>query len=384
MPSDLLRRLGQMSASSPVQPKPAVKSPKLYEFSVKADEGLYSLHKDALLRMGFTGDTFDITKALFIDTETTGLSGGAGTVAFLVGCGFVDKDRFTVRQFLMPDYSAEPEMLCCLRELLNGYDTLVTYNGRRFDIPLLSDRFIMKRMDSDISEKDGLDLLYPARKAWKLRLGCCRLSYIESAILGMPERDDIPGSDIPARYFESVKSGDESLLIDVIEHNRQDIVTLTTLLVKLDGIYHEPEKVREQLDEYSLGRTFERQGEVRLARTMYTLASVPRPVRYINDLKGEKYAGEANFRLYLILRRNGDYEGCLKTLDNMIRRRQLGIVPYVEKCKVLEHKLKQYEEAYAIAETLLGMSLTDEERAAVEKRRDRLQLKSIQRRKTNV
>ena len=384
MPSDLLRRLGQMSAASPVQKKPEIKNPKLYEKAYPADEELFHLHKDALLRMGFTGDTFDVKRALFIDTETTGLSGGAGTVAFLVGCGYIEGDRFIVRQYLMPDYSAEPAMLSALGELFSRYDILVHYNGRRFDVPLLKDRFVMKRMDEDLDSMEQLDLLYPARKAWKLRLGCCRLSYIESAILGMPERDDIPGSEIPARYFESVKTGDIGLLTDVIEHNRQDIVTMTTLLVKLDSIYHDPEKVTEQLDEYSLGRAFERQGEIKLAHTMYALASVPRPIRHVSDLRGEKYAGEANLRLYRILRRNGDYESCIKTLDSMIRRKQLGIVPYIEKCKLFEHKLKRLEDAYEITGWLLTMPLTESETADVTKRRNRLKNKLSVRRENNV
>lgn len=384
MPSDLLRRLGQMSAASPARIKPEVKNPKLYEKAYTADEELFHLHRDALMRMGFTGDTFDVRRALFIDTETTGLSGGAGTVAFLVGCGFIEDDRFIVRQYLMPDYSAEPAMLSALAELMNRYDTLVHYNGRRFDVPLLKDRFVMKRMDADPCEMEQLDLLYPARKAWKLRLGCCRLSYIESAVFGMPERDDIPGSEIPARYFESVKTGDIALLNDVIEHNRQDIVTLTTLLVKLDAVYHDPEKVTEQLDEYSLGRTFERQGEIKLARSMYSLASVPRPIRHVSDLRGEKYAGEANYRLYRILRRNGDHEGCLKTLDSMIRRKQMGIVPYIEKCKLFEHKLKRLEDAYEITGWLLTMPLAESEQADVMKRRNRLKNKLSFRRESNV
>ena len=383
MPSSLLKRLGQMN-SAPAQPRPAPKAPKLYEASYRADEGLFDLHRDALQRMGFTSDTFDIRRALFIDTETTGLSGGAGTVAFLVGCGFVEGDRFIVRQFLMPDYSAEPAMLEDLKELLNRYEILVHYNGRRFDVPLLHDRFVMKRMDADPGELEQLDLLYPARKVWKLRIGCCKLSYIESAIFGMPERDDIPGSEIPARYFESVKTGDISLLDDVIEHNRQDIVTLTTLLVKLDRIFHEPEKVPEQIDEYSLGRAFERLGEVRLARRMYTLASVPRPIRHVNDLRGEQYAGQANYRLYRILRRNGDWEECLKTLDNMIKRRQMGIVPHIEKCKILEHKLKQYDAALEIACSLLRLPLTEAEQADIAKRMERLKIKISQRRNENV
>ncbi|MBQ4452873.1 MAG: ribonuclease H-like domain-containing protein [Clostridia bacterium] len=375
MSSRLLKKLSLLNSDAP-KPAPASAGVKIYEWFCPADERLYRLNRDALMLMGYTGGAFDIERAAFIDTETTGLSGGAGTVAFLVGMGRVKDGRFYVKQYLMPDYGAEAEMLEALSEDMRFSDAVVHFNGRRFDMPLLRDRCVMKRLPDLGEGKAQLDLLYPARSVWKLRLGSCRLSFLESAVLGMPERDDIPGSEIPGRYFESVRTGNVSLLEDVVRHNRQDIVTLGTLLCELEALYTRPEEAEEQLDLFSLGRTFERQGEYRVARGLYLKASRPRPVRTVQDLRAEKYAGEANLRLYLLQRRRADYEACLGTLQNMIKRGQMGDVPKLELCKLMEHRLHRYSDALRIADGLLASALP-EDREALTKRRDRIMAKLI-------
>ena len=375
MASKLLKKLSLMNSGAP-KPAPVSAGVKIYEWFCPADERLYLLSLDALALMGYTGGEFNIEKAVFIDTETTGLSGGAGTVAFLIGIGWVKNGRFCVKQYLMPDYGAEVEMLQALYEDMQPFDTVVHFNGRRFDMPLLQARCVLKRLPDVGEGKAQLDLLYPARSVWKLRLGCCRLSYLESAVLGMPERDDIPGSEIPGRYFESEKTGDIKLLEDVIKHNRQDIVTMGTLLCTLEALYARPDEAEEQLDLFSLGKAFERQGEYRVARGLYLKASRPRPVHSAKDLRAEKYAGEANLRLYLLQRRRADYAACEMTLGNMIKRRQMGDVPKLELCKLLEHRLHRYGQALSIADELLA-SAGPEDMEELKKRRDRISAKLI-------
>lgn len=356
MPSLLSKKLSILSSTQSVQPVQKKQSRVIIkEYSKLINEKLYSLDQNALLDMGLTGGTFDIEKALFIDTETTGLSGGAGTVAFLIGIGFIKKGLMTVRQYLIPDYSCEAEMLIELSETCRSYDTFVHFNGSRFDIPLIRERFIMKRLDNAFDGFNELDLLPPSRKVWKLRLGCCRLKYLEETVLGMPRDDsDIPGSEIPARYFECVKTGNLSLLDDITDHNRQDILTLADLLLKLNGIYHKPECESEQLDIYSLGRTFEHLGNKPKAKQLYSLAALPRIVRNVSDLRSEKYSGAANYRLFLLYRRSGEYEKCEAVLRSMIKRRQMENVPYIELAKLLEHKFRRYTEALEITDYLLG------------------------------
>ena len=374
MRSSLLRKLSLIDGGAPEPKKPEIRHVKLYEWSCPAEEGLGKLHLDALSMMGFDGQRFDLSRTVFIDTETTGLSGGAGTVAFLTGIGYVQNDRFTVKQYLMPDYSAEAEMLQALSEEFSRFETAVHFNGRRFDIPLLSQRCVMKRMDDFTKGLWQLDLLYPARSVWKLRIGSCRLSYIESRIMDMPERDDIPGSEIPSRYFESVRTGDIGLLKDVIEHNRQDIVTLTKLLVKLEGMYAAPEEVSEQIDIFSLGRVFERQGEYRIAKKLYLKASRPRAVFTLRDLESQKYAGEANLRLYHIERRACMYDKCELTLLNMIKRGQYTCLARLELCKLYEHRLHRYSDALRQCEILLK-GADDAQRPLLMKRKNRILIK---------
>ncbi len=164
-----------------------------------------------------------------LDTETTGLGTAAGTIPFLVGAGAWEGDRFVVRQLLMPDHPSERALLGALRELLPPDATLVTYNGRTFDWPLLVARF---RMHGEAAPRYGqhLDLLTIARQVWKHRLPDARLASVETAIAGVTRSDDLPGAAIPDRYFSWLRSGRPDLLVDVVRHNRQDIVSLALLM----------------------------------------------------------------------------------------------------------------------------------------------------------
>lgn len=360
MGSSLLKKLSLMERPAAAPQKQSAANVKLYEETYPAPAGLRHMDAAALELMGYEGETFDPERTLFIDTETTGLSGGAGTVAFLIGVGRVSDDRFVVKQYLMPDYSCETEMLLALKQDFDSCDTVIHFNGKRFDMPLIRDRLLLKRIDDYTDSVNQLDLLYPSRTVWKLRLGTCRLGYIETKILGLPERDDIPGGEIPQRYFESIKTQDVTLLNDVIEHNRQDIYTLALLLVKLNECYSSPEKLDEQLDLFSMGRHMEKYGEIRAAEKLYLKASLPRPIKSVSDIRNEKYRGEANLKLYILARRRGEYDACELILKNMIKRRQLGTVPVFELCKLYEHRLKRFEDALIQCNKLLETADTDE------------------------
>ena len=374
MSSSLLKKLSLMERTATVPQTKSKAAVKLFEKTFPMPDGLQHLDDSALELMGYEGKAFRLDRTLFIDTETTGLSGGAGTVAFLIGVGKTTGDRFVVKQYLMPDYSCETDMLLALRQDFDSCDTVVHFNGKRFDIPLLRDRLVIKRIDDYTDGIYQLDLLYPSRTVWKLRLGTCRLGYIETKILGLPERDDIPGGEIPQRYFESIKAQDTELLNDVIEHNRQDIYTLAFLLAKLNDCYTSPEKLDEQLDLFSMGRCLERHGEVRAAEKLYLKASLPRPIKSISDIRNEKYRGEANLKLYILARRRGEYDACELILKNMIKRRQLGTVPVFELCKLYEHRLKRYDDALIQCEKLLETA-DIEEISDLTKRRMRIKSK---------
>lgn len=164
-----------------------------------------------------------------VDTETTGLGTAAGTVPFLVGVGWWEADRFRVRQLLMPDHPSERPLLAVLAAALPESATLVSYNGRAFDWPLLVSRF---RMHGQPPPRHAahLDLLTIARQVWKHRLEDARLASVEQGVVGVTRADDLPGAAIPDRWFSWLRSGRPDLLVDVVRHNRQDIVSLALLL----------------------------------------------------------------------------------------------------------------------------------------------------------
>lgn len=338
MASSLKNKLNALR-SAQNRPKPAPKRGGLRVLRAMyvLPEGLDALNGDGLLRIGWTGRRFELERTCFLDTETTGLSGGAGTVAFLVGVGYPMGDGFCVEQLFMQDYSDEPEMLSELSRLLSRFDSVVTFNGRRFDLPLLSSRCLMNRQEDCVQRLQSLDLLYPAQRLWRLRLGSCRLANLEERVLGIHREGDLPGSEVPQRYFDFLKTGDMSLVEDILAHNRQDIVTLGRLLAVLAQAFGRPEDLQERMDLFSVGRAMERQGDLRTAGQVYRIAARPRPVTTVSALIGERYAGEANYRLYLMHRRSRDYDKAMQTLLVMVERRQKGHVPFVELAKLEEH-----------------------------------------------
>ncbi len=200
---------------------------------------------------------FDLRRAVFLDTETTGLAGGAGTAAFLIGIGFVDGDRFRVRQYFMRDYHEEGALLHALGAELLGFDRLVTFNGKMFDVPLLDSRFRLNRGRFPLAGAPHFDLLHPARRLWKARLESCRLQALEAALMGLRRHGDIPGEEIPHVYFDWVRRRDARMLARVFEHNRQDIVSLAALAV-LACQWVEESRAEDPRDVYSLGRVLER------------------------------------------------------------------------------------------------------------------------------
>ena len=170
----------------------------------------------------------------FVDTETTGLAGGTGTYAFLVGVGVFEQDTFVLHQFFMRDYSEELALLSALGELFDRLEAVVSFNGKSFDLPLLETRFIMARQPLRLIGAPHLDLLAPARRIWKHRLDSCALSRLEEEVLGIQRtQDDIPGWLIPQIYQEYARTGDAREIARVFYHNAQDILSLVTLAARL-------------------------------------------------------------------------------------------------------------------------------------------------------
>ncbi len=183
-------------------------------------------------------------KWAFLDTETTGLAGGSGTYAFLVGVGRITPEGFKVRQFFMRDYAEEPSLVHGLADHLKEFDVLVTYNGKTYDVPLLETRYRMNRMKPPFSRMGHLDLLYGARRLWKLRFDSCRLVELENQIFGVEREGDLPGELIPYVYFEYLKKREAFRLVPVFHHNAVDILTLACLTGVVPFAFRSPSDVR--------------------------------------------------------------------------------------------------------------------------------------------
>jgi uncharacterized protein len=244
---------------------------------------------------------FELGRAAYLDTETTGLAGGTGTAAFLIGLGFVEGDRFVVRQYFMRDYDEEPAMLLALAQDLARFSEIVTFNGKLFDVPLLESRYRLNRDRFPLEAVAHLDLLHPARRLWKLRLESCRLQALESALLGVRRRDDIPGDMIPQAYFGYVRSKDARAVARIVEHNRIDIVSLAALSA-LACQWVDEGRAEDPRDVFSLARVLERAGQIERSSVEYQRALA---------LDHEPLHGKALLRLASQARRAGDAAAAL-------------------------------------------------------------------------
>lgn len=167
----------------------------------------------------------------FVDIETTGLSGGAGTLGFLIGLGTFEKSGFRLRQYFLRDPEEESATLQLLRTDLKQVEGLVTFNGRSFDLPIIESRYTIAVRDRwRISSRPHLDLLYPSRRLWSKTLINCRLGTLERHVLEVERtEEDVPGELIPGMYLDYLRTGDASEMTRVIYHNAIDILSLVGL-----------------------------------------------------------------------------------------------------------------------------------------------------------
>lgn len=216
----------------------------------------------ALLALDPAIATCDPRRALYLDTETTGLSGGAGTVAFLVGLGWWDDQGYVLEQLLVRALGEEAPMLARVAERLSAASMIVTFNGKTFDMPLLRTRFVMARMEAPASPPH-LDLLHLARRVHRERAGLgCRLVAIERDVLGFVRHDDVESGDVSACYLHFLRTGDARALLGVIEHNAWDVVAMAALV----GLYGQPlEGGLVPTDLVGVARTLRRAGALERA-----------------------------------------------------------------------------------------------------------------------
>ncbi len=216
-------------------------------------------------------------RVVFFDLETTGLSGGAGTLAFLAGCGWFEGDAFRVRQFFLGSPAGEQAMLRAITEIFDEASLLVTFNGRSFDVPLMETRWAFHRSDPASDGLPHFDMLPVSRRLWGLREESgpagCRLSELERSILGFHRVGDVPGFEIPARYFHFLRTGDGAAVSGVLEHNQHDLISLAGVMAQALSLAADgPEACRESCEQLALGRLYERAGRREQALAAYELA----------------------------------------------------------------------------------------------------------------
>ena len=315
---------------------------------------------------------FDPRSVIFLDTETTGLSSGAGTVAFLVGVGRWSDSGFTVEQYLMRDYHEERAMLLGLRESLAEVQALVTFNGKAFDIPLLQSRFVLARQRWPTGILH-LDLLHPARRLWKLRLGNCCLANLECQLFGIEREDDIPGHLIPQVYFRYVRTRNPQGVGSILSHNRQDIETLARLALRIGETFSgQASEELAPLDLFSAGRYAHALGERELA-TRWNEAALLRGLPEDREVEAKKAKAAR-------LKEQKKYSEAAELWQDLSKRSQAFLEDVQEELAIhYEHRKGDLEEALRLSEHALAQ-LRD--RATLKKwehRRARVALKLARR-----
>ncbi len=250
----------------------------------------------------------DPEKWLFLDTETTGLAGGTGTYAFLIGLAWWDAGGLQVEQLFLRDFSEEHSLLQAVAERVAQRPVLVTFNGKSFDWPLLENRFTMTRAIRVPQLAAHLDLLHPARALWKLRLGSARLVDLERHVLdarhlGWHREDDVASSLIPQFYFDYLRGGTAKPLAGVVKHNQMDLRGLAALFGKLSSLLEARESgfaETNSIDLFGLSKFLDRRGEKGLAQSACTHA--------LDSGLPAEFRPQATRELALMAKRQGNVE----------------------------------------------------------------------------
>jgi len=268
----------------------------------------------------------------FLDTETSGLAGGTGTYAFLVGVArFTETGEFVLQQFFMRDPSEEPALLDAVGRFLAPAQALVTFNGKAFDAPLLNTRYLMHRMPNPLQNFAHLDLLPLARRLWRERLESRALKYIEEKVLQAPRSvEEVPGYEIPYLYFDYLRTGDARPLRGVFYHNAMDVVALAALLSHTTSMLADPfhEGIEHGLDVIAMAKLYEHLGDWETAARLFE--------RGLQMSLGEEYFWEAVRRLSVLQKRRGDFEQAKLLWEQAAADGH--VYAHVELAKFYEHK----------------------------------------------
>lgn len=352
--SDRLRRLGMRSGSQVVTKMPDAELAEALggqclsegliavenELPLHSNHGeivLHSLH-DSCFPLLAGGTDVKATDLLFLDTETTGLSGGTGTLVFLLGLARIEKQTLRLCQFFLTAFRGENFLLNEAVNWFCGARCLVTFNGRAFDLPLLTARYRLSRIEEPFGHLGHIDLLYFTRSAFSRVWPDCRLQTAEQRLLKFRRSGDLPGCLIPKVWFDFVRSGTADQLPAILKHNRLDLVSLAALLPALHLTYSHPHYT--EADHVAIART-----HLRFGNQMEAFKQLSSRKGYLDDT--------GLLELAAFHRRNADWESAVSIWRDLARRR---VPEAMERlAKYYEHMARDYAMALSLTEALLNV-----------------------------
>jgi len=278
----------------------------------------------------------DLSRLVMYDFETTGLSGGAGTIIFLAGFGMIAGQNFRIEQLFLADYPGEPDFLREISNRLKSENIYVSYNGKSFDRNILMNRFRLNHLEGEMPLQ--LDLLYPARTLWKRALDTCSLGQIERDVLDITREEDIPGILIPQCYQDFLNRRDRMCMRKVAAHHLQDVISLLRLLFFFENAVVNPAALKHPEAREGLGILLLRERDRRGL-----------PILEEELAEGAERSGTV---LALHYKRTGDTVSFERVLNRMIELGE-GLFQCIEMAKFLEHRQKQPEKALVFVEKLL-------------------------------
>jgi len=297
----------------------------------------------------------DLSSAVFLDLETTGLAGGTGTVPFLVGLAYYRDERFNVTQFFLNEMAEEDRLVRELGQFVKdmGFKSIVTYNGKAFDMPLVETRFAMHRTPCPLRGLPHLDFLFSARSLWKHKYDSCRLFNLAQQIVQAERSEDIPGGEIPLRYFQYIRSGDFSLIDPILYHNQEDLLSLLGVVVAGAVLVERNRDAAargedDAMDLYGVAKLFERAGDAATSAALLEKALAGG-----RGLTAE-VTHHARKKLSHHFKKNKDWDRALVFWQEMAGGEEVDC--FRELSMYFEHTAKDYMEAARVATEGLALS----------------------------